>query len=69
MTAVRMSDFWRNLRPPAEPSQPAASDITTQKTGMGGNAPERADHLEYGHGAHTDLADVVAREEGLDAVK
>ena len=43
---------------------PGIYHVKTQR-----NAPERANHLEHDHGARADLADVVAREEGLDTVK
>jgi len=63
--AVRMSDFWRNLSPQNRVSQlPGIYHRSGER-----NAPERTDHLEHDHGARTDLADVVAREEGLDTVE
>jgi hypothetical protein len=40
-----------------------------ESDGKEGSAPERADHLEHDHCARADLANVVAREEGLGTVE
>jgi hypothetical protein len=55
----------------AEPKRPPGELRVSQHPGRatGKSAPERADHLEHDHCACTDLADVVAREEGLGTVE
>jgi hypothetical protein len=65
MIICRTSFFWRNLATPTE--RQSRWRLRTRE--RGGDAPERADHLEHDYGAGADLANVVAGEEGFGAVE